>query len=128
MTVIPSEIADLGDCTDDKTAKKMADAGVDVINCPEYEEGPETIVLDPDVAYIQKGKSLVSGKALPIPPPARGGDGAIKDAMREYDQAKKSSKSKARQSKTASASAPVKGDAKNKKAKRRGRGQGGQRL
>ena len=36
VTVIPSEIADLGDCTDDKTAKKMADAGVDVINCPEY--------------------------------------------------------------------------------------------
>lgn len=54
LTIKPDEVIDLDDCQDDATARKAIKSGFDVIECPEFWEQPETIILDPKQINIDK--------------------------------------------------------------------------
>ena len=68
LTVTPSEVVDLGTCENDKAVRRMAKLGADVIDCPDYHEQPESVVLKPNIVHVRKAVNVDTGRSIPIKP------------------------------------------------------------
>ena len=68
LVAVPSETVDLGDCQDVSVMKDTIARGADVIECPDYWEQPETVVLDPRILHVREAVNVDSGKKLDVPP------------------------------------------------------------
>ena len=54
VEVQPRVVVDLGDCQDDAIAREAIERGADVLECPDFWEQPEIIVLDPSLIAVKE--------------------------------------------------------------------------
>ena len=71
LVLVPNEIVEAGDCTDDETVDAASRLGADVLECPDFGEQPETVVLDDRIIHIRNAINLETGDDLPVPPKTR---------------------------------------------------------
>ena len=129
VVITPNEVVDLGDCSDDEEVRKAAEAGADVIECPDYDEGHETVILDPDVTHIREVRSLNTGKALPIPAIGAADNDALREALSEYGQSRENAAAEGRERRKYDGAPAALGGLRGQGVgvkQRRGRGQGQQ--
>ena len=71
LALTPSEIVEAGDCEDDDAVALAASLGADVLECPDFGEQPETVVLDDRVIHVKEATNLDTGAPLLAPPKTR---------------------------------------------------------
>lgn len=71
LALTPSEIVELGECEDDATVRLAASLGADVLECPDFGEQPETVVLDERIVHVREATNLDTGATLPVRPKSR---------------------------------------------------------
>ena len=71
LALTPSEIVELGECEDDATVRLAASLGADVLECPDFGEQPETVVLDDRIVHVREATNLDTGATLPVRPKSR---------------------------------------------------------
>ena len=65
VRIKPDRVLDIGDCQDDDVANRAIRAGFDVIECPDFWEQSETIVLDPSKIEVEKIHLTSEAHAIP---------------------------------------------------------------
>ena len=68
LTMTPSEIVNLGDCEDGRAVNFAARLGADVIDCPQYDEQPESLATRADIVHIRRAVNSDTGAKVPIKP------------------------------------------------------------
>ena len=124
LRLTPGTVVDLGDCNDDDVIQSAVDSGADVVECPDHDNQPTTMIINPDVIEIgdvRVNRRFVYNRdrrpqEVPLDP--------VKAALQEYEDAKNRERTLA--SRRAAHQAATDAAAANRRAKgaasRRGRG------